>query len=509
MRKNLKIFNLFCVIVILISIFSTTYASTLSVVRKEADVQYLENNQGYITHKIVSCDSNAGEIKLQITITNTFQEVEDKTPKEVYIIVSENLVLQSDEYIQYCSYIKTLATKVFEKNSNSKIGIIGMQGTLREWITDESGNSLPTGNDQGKIDGSENDGEVVVPATNDINVLTSGLENMNSSKKEYYENLQSAIKLAEKSFSTDSEKILISLFNNVPAISIGTHDEISYGSPSAEYSSAEEGVIARNTKAIANTKAEFLNLKNNGIQFILLRPRNSSYVQTWYDKTTGNIAYKLTQEESEKYVNELYGTFENPTYGKMYSLENSSLEKIVLDYMYSDIFSSVKGIMYSLKLREYFTSKVLQYFKIIVTDPNVDTTAIDNGGYMMWNIDQLNIGETRTLNYTLKVKDMNNKDIVDQITEINDKIELTYTDENKETKTSTGTTSPSVKLVADVVQANNTSTNNVVQSSKDNTTVSTVLPKTGSKIALTIIIGTICIVGIIIYINYRKLDDVK
>lgn len=491
MKSCLKIFYVFGIIVTIISMFCMSYASTLGIVRREADIQYLENNQGYITHKIISCDSNTGEIKLELTITNTSTGIENKTPKEIYIILSENLVLESEKYKIYCSYIKNFATKVFEKNSNSKIGIIGMQGTVREWITDTSGNSIPTENDEGKIDGRENDGEIVVPATNDINVLISGLDNMNSSKTQYYENLQSAIKLAQNSFSTDSEKILISLFDNVPAISIGTHDEIIYGGAGAEYSTAEEGAKSRNTKVVENTKAEFLNLKNSGVKFVLLRPKNSSYQQTWYNKKTGEVEYTVTQEESEKYVNELYGTFENPTYGKMYSLENESLEKIVVEYMYSDIYSSIKGSMYSLKLREYFTTQVLKYFNIIVSDTAVDTSTISNEGYMTWNIEQLNMGETRVLNYILKVKDMNNKDIVNQITSVNEKIELTYTDENKETKTSTGTTSPSVQLI------------------EDTTTAETVLPKTGSRIILSIVIGAVCIVGIVLYINYRKLDDVK
>ena len=65
-----------------------------------------------------------------------------------------------------------------------------------------------------------------------------------------------------------------------------------------------------------------------------LRPDDTSFDQTWTNADTGEIILEL---DGKPYVDDLYGSIDNPTYGKMYSLNNANLEQIVTDYIYNDV----------------------------------------------------------------------------------------------------------------------------------------------------------------------------
>ncbi len=526
MKKVSRILKIGLILFVLISFYCASFADTwdtaLEVVKKASNVKYFEEGQANLTHEIISCDKKAGEIKLRLTLTNTSEgaEEDDEAPTEVYIILSENLV-KLDGYKNYCSYIETLAKKIFAKSAKTKIGIIGMKGPVYDWTMSEDGTENIRGDkDEGEIDGTADNSEVVIKATNNIDDLKSALQNMNPSKTEYYANLQSALMEAEKTFSSDANKILISLYDNVPSVSVGTHDKINLevGEGPEE---AKEKVIARNDQLVENTKKEIMNLKSAGIDLIMLRPKNSSFDQKWYSYTTGELI--LTFDGSE-HVQRLYGTTESPTYGKMYSLEYDSLSKIVTEYIYADIMSSMSGIMTNIKVREYLTKEIMDNFTMTIddVDSDVDTSNLASSRYFTWNIGKLGIGETAILNYTLRIKDMQNTAIFDKILSINEKIDISYEDPKGEPKQETENSSPQVKLIGirvpeNTVKNTNTNTNKPAapvnntapKNTADNTTAPTILPATGSRILVAVATATTIIVGFVLYIKYRKLDDVQ
>ena len=535
MKKISKIFRMAFVLVAILSFYCVSFAdvwdTTLEVVKKASNVKNLENNQGRLTHEITSYDKKAGEIKLRLTLTNTAEKLEEGTgtPTEIYIILSENLAINESNYKNFCAHIQILAKKVFDKNPNSKIGIIGMKGPIYDWV-EEGDKRRPTENDQGSVDGTENDSEVVIKATNNYEELMAALVNMNSAKQEYYLNLQSALITAQKTFSKDANKILISLYDRVPYVSVGTHDKIVYTKDTAE-----QLIIEKTTKLVENTKQEFLNLKKNGINFIQLRPSDTDLNQPWNDYDTGELILNF---DGTEYVRDLYGTFDNPTYGKMYSLEVESFTKIVTENIYEDIVLSMNSVMTDIKIREYLTQEIMDNFTFTIddADADVDTSNLAKDRYFVWNINQLNPGAMAILNYTLKIKDMQNRDIFDKIISINDKIDISYKDSSNNEKTETEPSSPQVKLTGKQVEnntntntnkntnINNTNTNtnknknvnnspntntNTNKNATDNTTAPTILPKTGSKILIAVTLGVAIIGGFVLYVNYRKLDDVK
>lgn len=516
MRKINKIFKISLIFIALISFFCISFAdvwdTTLEVVKKASNVKMLENNQGRLTHEITSYDKKAGEIKLRLTLTNTAKASDEEAgaPTEIYIILSENLAINESNYKNFCAHIQILARKVFAKNSNAKIGIIGMKGPIYDWV-EEGDNRRPTERDEGAVDGTENDSEVVIKATNNYEELTAALENMNQSKQEYYVNLQSALITAQKTFEKDANKILISLYDRVPYVSVGTHDKIVYTKENAE-----ELIIEKTTKLVENTKQEFLNLKKNGINFIQLRPSDTDLNQPWNDYDTGELILNF---DGTEYVRNLYGTFENPTYGKMYSLETESFQKIVTENVYADIVSSMNQVMTSIKIREYLTQEIMDNFTMTIddVDADVDISNLAKSRYFTWNIEKLAPGSMAVLNYTLRIKDMQNTDIFDKILSVNEKIDISYKDGIGNEKNETEPSSPQVKLIGKKNENTNTNTNknvsntpnNTVKNTADNTTAPTILPKAGSKILLAVTLAVAIIGGFVLYINYRKLDDVK
>ncbi len=163
-------------------------------------------------------------------------------------------------------------------------------------------------------------------------------------------------------------------------------------------------------------------------------------------------------------------------------------------------------------------------FTIDDADADVDTSNLAKDRYFVWNINRLNPGSMAILNYTLKIKDMQNRDIFDKIISVNDKIDISYKDGLDNEKNETEPSSPQVKLTGKKVENNtntNTNTNhtntnknntpnaNTNKNATDNTTAPTTLPKAGSKILIAITLGVAIIGGFVLYVNYRKLDDVK
>ena len=203
----------------------------LTIIQQASEKKYLENDQGYMQSKIISIEE--GKVIIDLSLSNISSNTESELQKyddtEILIIVPENIANDKNELNEYISYIETLAKKVFEKNSNTKIGIVGMKGTINDTTIDENGNSVKGEQDEAEVDGTVDNAEIVVDLTNDANNIKNGLESMNTDKTRYRNNLQAAIRLAQNSYSHNVNKILISLYDNVPSIAIGECSKVSYG----------------------------------------------------------------------------------------------------------------------------------------------------------------------------------------------------------------------------------------------------------------------------------------
>ncbi len=211
---------------------ATEIKTSLNIIQKASETKYLENNQGYISKEIVDSNVENGEVTIELKINNNKKEqenTENYENTEIYLMVSENIVNNEETLTNNINNIEKLVTKIFNKNSKTKVGIIGIKGTINDSKLDEETGKLITGDkDERKVNGSVNDAEIVVGLTNSLDTIKNGLQNMNSSKTKYRANLQAAIRLANKSYSNNTNKILISLYDNVPDIAIGVPGSFSY-----------------------------------------------------------------------------------------------------------------------------------------------------------------------------------------------------------------------------------------------------------------------------------------
>lgn len=358
-------------------------------------------------------------------------------------MVSENIVNDEEKLNTYVSYIETLATKVFEKSSNTKIGIVGIKGTISDMQEDENGNMIIGENDEATVNGTEDNAEIVLTPSSDSNEIKLSLQNMNSSKTQYRTNLQAAIRLANKSYSNNVNKILICLYDSVPSIAIGVNSHISYGGWFSEYATAEEAVTAKHNQIANKTSSEILTLKNNNVDFILLRPDDTSYDETWYNSDTGEV---ILEFDGSPYVQKIYGTLENPTYGKMYSLNNDTLEQVVTEYIYQDIIEDIRIDIKSAVINEYFSEDIIKNFDITFANENVDITNLKDNGYVIWNIGNVQGNKTVSLQYTLQIKDMKNEELLNKVISTSDKTELKYVNYLDTETTAVSTSSPKIKL---------------------------------------------------------------
>lgn len=338
---------------------------------------------------------------------------------------------------------------------------------------------------------------------------------MNSSKTRYYSNLQAAIKLANSTYSENTNKILISLYDGVPSVAIGVKSQVNTGWLS-EYSTMEEAVKGKHEKISTYTRDEILKLKDSNISFILLRPDDTSYDERWYSSSTGE---KVLDFDGSPYVKKLYGTIESPTYGKMYSFSDSTIDTIITENIYQDVKKLIQPDMCNVKLVDYFPKDITENFEFsYVGKPSTGAVSdkIDTKNNIIeWDIGILKGNEIATLRYKLKIKDLKNKKLLNKTIATNEKVILTYKDTAEKDYTVTLSSSPKIKLSevketeTNTVGKNEIGTNTVGKNDKDSTTAKGILPKAGTIMTITFAIIGIALFSIIAYKKYSNYKDIK
>lgn len=516
-NKNILIISIL-LLVILLNIFITTVSAAnstqLQIIERASETKYLENDQGYISKTIVDSNSDTGEVTIELKVSNIAKEQKEDSiyeNTEIYIMISENLVNNVDKLNKYLEYIDSFASKVFKQNSNTKIGIIGITGTISDMTYDENGNAIFGSNDEGDVKGTENNSEILVSLTKDLDTINNEIKNMNSSKNDYRCNLQAAIRLANKNYSNKTNKILVSLYDGVPDIAIGVEAKVSYGTL---YGTTLEQAVKNKHKNIASyTKNEILTLKSSNVSFILLRPDDTSYDEVWYNMSTGK---KELDFDGSPYVQEIYGTMENPTYGKMYEIDENTLSKVVTEDIYKDVMETIQPDLKEVKIVDYFPEDIVKNFDFeYVGNPSVGTVSenIDSKtNTIEWDIGTLKGNETATLKYKLRLKDMNNEELLNKVISTNEKVVLSYNDAEDKSCEVILDSSPKVKLekITDGQDGKGKEENNIngktenEANKKDNTLADRTFPNTG-KVILIWVIGIIAVSAIGAHIRYKKL----
>ena len=434
----------------------------LYVVKDQSETKYLENDQGYITKKIVDSNPDTGEVTIELKIANTNKKIEEIKNNnnsngkntEIFFIIDESGSMYDKlqdgktrrETVREAS--KTLAKNILDNYNNVKIGIIK--------FADEA--------------------KMTSQLTDNIEELNTAIDTYNGGGTDLYD----ALVMAKNNYSSsDNNKLAIILTDGSPnSASVHTGDD-------GKYITVDE-----------ITKQELIKLNDSGV----------------------NVITMLTELEDQQIAEKIFGTPTNPTVGKYYYISDSQISDVIEKNIYSDLVEKIhvpNEDMNMIKVVDYFPEDITENFDFsYVGEPTkgTKTNAIDKETKTItWDIGVLKDEEQATLKYKLKIKDMQNKNLLEKTISTNEKVVLTYKDKEDKDYTVTLTSSPQIKLSEVKEEVKEDEKGNEGQTNSKDPTVAPnkTLPNTGLSIAL---IGGILLVivgGVALLAKYHKLRDVK
>ena len=246
-----------------------------------------------------------------------------------------------------------------------------------------------------------------------------------------------------------------------------------------------------------------------------------------------NIITMMTELESTKTAEEIFGTQENPTVGKYYYIADSDIDQIIKNNIYNDIIENIDNYqMQNVKIVDFFPQDITENFEFsYVANPNMGTTSkkIDeNYKNIQWDIGTLKSGEVATLKYKLKIKNINNDELLNKTISTNEKVIVTYTDKSSKDYTVTLDDSPKIQLIKEKEVINDNKDDNTkdsleknendenkkeesenVNEPKDSTQASGMLPNTGKGMMILLNFLIVSVISVILYKKNRKFGDIR
>ena len=195
----------------------------LDVIKQESETIKLENEQGYITKKIIDSNPETGEVTIQLSLSNTKKEeiVENAIKKTEVIMVIDSSGSMYDYKNEQGIARKTmiveaaeaLGKKLYENVDNIEISAIIFHDNAKELCS----------------------------LTNNKDEFNNALENWRKSNTRGWTNIDAGITLASEKFNNVTNKIMVVLTDGVP-----TRD--TKGNGSLDVGSEKCKTIAINTR---------------------------------------------------------------------------------------------------------------------------------------------------------------------------------------------------------------------------------------------------------------------
>jgi len=453
--KKLVLTLFLLIILMATNVFATTDV-TMEIVEENICTIYL-NEDSYFEKKIIDSDLANHEVTLQLKITNNSK----------VIIPEGELILLIDSSLSM--------DEVIEGETTRKNSILNSANQLVKNLLDANPDSLEIGivtfssstekNDEGfLITGTTADAKKVCDFTNDLSTLTNKISAIE--KTGSYTNLDAGLQLAKKQFSNDdNNKYLIILTDGLPNLAVGYNDLVSY-----------KGA----TDVINQTKSTLTSLGDISVITML----TGIDIEDAIFKTDGTNSYTYGQV-----ITEIFGTHDAPTNGKFYKIDDNAIEQTITDDIYRDLLP-IEEMLENIKISDYFPNYISDNFDItLLTEDssNADNAKImtdeENKKYISWDIKKLSPKETKTLKYTLSLKNEFNKDILDKVLDTNEKVDISFKDFDGTDKSKASDVTPKVKFLAPEP---------VPEPPKDVTIAPDSLPKAGSPafaVAFALLLG--------------------
>ena len=410
MKKKIFL-GLFLILILIANISMASYSTVQMEVVEEpvCTIQISENSS--FEKRLIEKDLNNKEVTIQLQVTNN--ETSTKPTGELMLVLdnsdsmNEHIEANNDQSPTRKDIIfesaKTLVSNLLENNEDLQVGIVTFSSNV-----DSSQEATLA------------DANLISNLSTDVSALNSAIDNITANGPRT--DLDAGITLASQQFTDSaSNKYMIVLTDGVPNISLVTNNP---------YYSDE---------TITATKETLQNLDSQGIQIttMLTGIDDESYVPGGVTKSYGEI------------IEEIFGTEENPTVGNFYYVTDDQVEETITQ----DIYNSLLPISQSYKdivIKDYFPQEIIDNFEFAyVSQANIGTISAEvdpTDNSITWTIPELKVGETATVQYTLKLKEDFDSSIVDKLLDTNDKVDITYTDFNGEQQDDTSDVTPVLKL---------------------------------------------------------------
>ena len=409
MKKKISlILFTFITLILLITNLSLASYSTVTMTVVEEPVCTIElGENSKFEKKLIEKNLNNKEVTLQLQVTNN--ETSLKPTGEI-ILVLDN----SDSMLNETSTGEIRKNLVFDSAQELVSNLLEDNTQLQIGIVSFSSNTVQT--EEGKIE----DANVVSPLNNNATELNNAISNIEANGPRT--NLQAGLLLASQQFSEeDNNKYMIVLTDGVPNLAIDSKNPY--------YSDT----------TIAQTKEQLQTLEDDGIQIttMLTGINDESYTPSGVNKNFGQI------------IEEIFGTSENPTAGNFYYITDDKIETTITENIYNDLLPVDKTLT-NIVIKDYFPEEIIDNFDFAyVNDANIGEISAEvntDDNSITWTIPELASGQTATVQYTLKLKENFDSNIVNKILDTNEKVDITYNDFDGTNQSKTSDVTPKLRL---------------------------------------------------------------
>ena len=356
--------------------------------------------------KLISKDLNNKEVTLQLQVTN--EESSTQPTGEIMIVLdnSQSMTHEIGETTRYDLILEsasTLINSLLDGNDNLKIGVVRFSSNL-----------------DATKEGTLEDASLVSDLSSDPEALNSAISNIEFTGLRT--DLDAGLSLASQYFtSEENNKYIIVLTDGVPNLALDYE---------GNYYSDD---------VINKTNSRLQTLESSGYNIITMLTGIDEP-----DSTPGTTSKTFAQ-----IIEETFGTETNPTAGKFYYVQDDEIEQTITQDIYNDLLP-IGHTLTDITITDYFPQEIIDNFEFAyVSEANIGNISAEvdpETNSITWTIPELEVGQTATVQYKLKLKEDFDSNIVGKILDTNEKVDITYTNFEGEEISDTSDVTPKLRL---------------------------------------------------------------
>lgn len=425
MEKKIKIL---AAIILIISIFQTlpVFAANedVTLVKVKDNICEIKMGEdGKLVKKLLDVSNENKDATLQIDVTNLKNEEEDVKPSEIFLVLDNSKSMELNKLADgktrketVFEAAKTLANKILQNQSTSKIGVV----------------RFSTSTDSSK-EGTLEDASLVIGPTSDYTVISTAIDSIETNGART--NIDAGIQVAKANFSSDANtnKYVVLLTDGVPNTAVGG-PTMTYGGD-----------------VTTKTKSTIKSLTDSGINIIsVMTGVDSSYQPDPDGKIASDAAGKTYKDLAE----DIFGTATTPNYGPFYYVTDENVTDTITNKVYENVKVIVKNEIKDIVVVDYFPDDIIANYDFeIFEKENIGTVTAEvntQNNSITWTIGTLEAGKTASFKYKLKLKEKFDEKIINVETPTNKKVDVKYTGTDGKENTVTSDVSPSIMLKKEV-----------------------------------------------------------